>query len=294
MFRRLRLSHIFLTLFLLTSITSAWPWPPSYKDIEGLILPRQDVSKSDTPSTSSTSSSASPTKTSDAASQTTKSGSKSDSKSASGTVASKTTKASRTAAVTSGAAPSASASGTQMAAATTQSVNPVLPPGGVNMITPSALAQTTYYKIGDYVSFAWNYTSLSITPSKVDVLVSCSANSATYTLQSNASFEKTGSVVWDTSPDITGTAPLLTEKYTLVIYDAQEAITEVALAGKLGVSHDFTFGMYIPQKYTPLSDWTCAVCSAALSDTERQALKFMFGMCIVTVMSFTWFVGGIF
>ena len=121
------------------------------------------------------------------------------------------------------------------------------------MITPSALAQTTYYKIGDYVSFAWNYTSLSITPSKVDVLVSCSANSATYTLQSNASFEKTGSVVWDTSPDITGTAPLLTETYTLVIYDAQEAITEVASAGKLGVSDDFTFGMYIPQKYTPLS-----------------------------------------
>ncbi|CAF9925913.1 MAG: hypothetical protein ALECFALPRED_003249 [Alectoria fallacina] len=293
MVQRFRLSHLLLTLFLLTSITSAWPWPPSYKDIEGLILRRQDDSKSDTTSTSS---SASPSKTSDAASKTTDSDSKSDSKSnsnsATGTAASKTAKASNTAAATSGAA--ASASGTQEAAATTQSVNPVLPAGGVNMITPSALAQTTYYKIGDYVSFAWNYTSLSITPSKVDVLVSCSANSATYTLQNNASFEKTGSVVWDTSPDITGTAPLLTETYTLVIYDAQEAITEVASAGKLGVSDDFTFGMYIPQMYTPLADWTCAVCSAALSDTERQALKFMFGMCIVTVLSFTWFVSGIF
>lgn len=289
MIQRLRLSHILLTLFLLTSITSAWPWPPSYKDIQGLILRRQDASKSDT---SSTSSSASPTKTSAAVSKTTKSDSKSDSKTASSTAASKTAKASGTAAATSGAA--ASASGTQKAAATTQSVNPVLPAGGVNMITPSALAQTTYYKIGDYVSFAWNYTSLSITPSKVDVLVSCSANSATYTLQSNASFEKTGSVVWDTSPDITGTAPLLTETYTLVIYDAQEAITEVASAGKLGVSDDFTFGMYIPQKYTPLADWTCAVCSAALSDTERQAFKFMFCMCIITVLSFTWFVSGIF
>lgn len=121
------------------------------------------------------------------------------------------------------------------------------------MLTPSALAQTTYYKVGDYVSFAWNYTSLSIKPSKVDVLVSCSANSATYTLKSNASFEKTGSVVWDTSLDATGTAPLLTETYTLIIYDAQKAITDVATAGKLGVSNDFTFGMYVPQKYTPLS-----------------------------------------
>lgn len=204
---------------------------------------------------SSTSSSVSATKTTDAVSKTTDSDSKSDSKSdfksASGTVASKTAKASGTAAATSGAA--ASASGSQQVAATTQNVNPVLPAGGVNMLTPSALAQTTYYKVGDYVSFAWNYTSLSIKPSKVDVLVSCSANSATYTLKSNASFEKTGSVVWDTSPDATGTAPLLTETYTLIIYDAQKAITDVATAGKLGVSNDFTFGMYVPQKYTPLS-----------------------------------------
>lgn len=40
-------------------------------------------------------------------------------------------------------------------------------------------------------------------------------------------------------------------------------------------------------------DWKCAVCSAALSDAERQALKFMFGMCAVTVLSFTWFVSGL-
>ena len=46
MFRRLRLIHILLTFFLLTSIASAWPWPPSYRDIEGLILRRQDDSKS--------------------------------------------------------------------------------------------------------------------------------------------------------------------------------------------------------------------------------------------------------
>lgn len=39
--------------------------------------------------------------------------------------------------------------------------------------------------------------------------------------------------------------------------------------------------------------WKCAVCSAALSDTERQAMKFMFGMAAVTVLSFTWFVGGL-
>jgi len=119
------------------------------------------------------------------------------------------------------------------------------------MITPSALAQHTYYKIGDHVSFAWNYTSLSISPSKIDVVVSCAANSATYTIANNASFKPTDSMVWDTAPDETGTAPLLTETYTLIIYDAAQAITAVAGAGRLGTSEDFRFGMYIKQSYTP-------------------------------------------
>lgn len=120
------------------------------------------------------------------------------------------------------------------------------------MITPSALATSTYYKIGvDSVSFAWNYTSLAVTPSKIDVLVSCSANQATYTVASNASFEKTGSVVWDTRPEETGEAPLLTETYTLIIHDAEKAVTEVAGAGHLGSYDQFQFGMYLPQKYTP-------------------------------------------
>lgn len=180
------------------------------------------------------------------------------------------------------------------------------------MLTPSALAQTTYYKIGDHVTFAWNYTSLSISPSKIDAVVSCSTNSATYTLLNNASFEKTGSVVWDTLPDVTGTAPLLTETYTLIVYDAAEAATAVAGPGRLGVSNPFRFGMYLPQTYTPLTGkllaqsriipanlltaiiaWKCSVCNAAFSDTERQVMKFVFGMCIATVLSFTWFVSGL-
>ena len=93
--------------------------------------------------------------------------------------------------------------------------------------------------------------------------MSCSTNAATYTLLSNASFAKTGSVVWDTLPDVTGTAPLLTETYTLVVYDAAEAVTAVAGPGKLGTSNQFTFGMYVPQAYTPLS---CKMPSLPLDD----------------------------
>ena len=267
MTQNLRFSRIILALFLMSSIASAWPWPPSLKDlgIEGLIVRRQDdnkngkgfpmgdiwlyypefgVSQGLILSTGTTSS---PPATGKATSLPLKTA----------TQATKTGKNSNSAAATTGAA--ASASGTQtgaaktsgQAAASTISVNPVLPPGGVNMITPSALAQTTYYKIGDYVSFAWNYTSLSVTPSKVDVIVTCAENSATYALQTNATFKATDSVVWDTGADATGTAPLPMGSYTLVIYDAGAGPTAAAAAGRLGTTDNFEFGMYIPKKYTP-------------------------------------------
>lgn len=121
------------------------------------------------------------------------------------------------------------------------------------MITPSALAQSSYYKIGDYVTFAWNYTSLSIKPNKIDVVVTCADNSATYPLATNATFQPTDTVVWDTAPDETGTAPLLMGEYTLLVYDAGQGPTAAAQAGRLGTSNNMMFGMYIPQKYTPRS-----------------------------------------
>ena len=58
-------------------------------------------------------------------------------------------------------------------------------------------------------------------------------------------------MVWDTRPDETGTAPLLTETYTLIIHDAEKAETDVPRAGHLGNYNQFAFGMYKPQKYTP-------------------------------------------
>ncbi|KAI4249254.1 MAG: hypothetical protein L6R40_000712 [Gallowayella cf. fulva] len=181
---------------------------------------------------------------------------------------------------------------TKSAASKTSTVDARLPPGGVNMITPSALAQTSYYKVGDYVTFAWNYTSLSIKPSKVDVFVSCQANSATYPILNNGSFEPTANVVWDTKPEASGTAPLLTETYTLIIHDASKDITAIPQAGHLGAYNQFQFGMYTPQPYTPLDKWKCATCSGALSSMDQQALKFMLGMCMITILSFTWFAGG--
>jgi hypothetical protein len=132
------------------------------------------------------------------------------------------------------------------------SFDPRLPAGGVSMVTPNALAGDQFYKVGNYITFAWNYTSLSVTPSHIDVLASCSANQATYTIAVNVSAQET-KVVWDTLNTPDGQAPFLTEKYTLLIYDAESSITAAPRPGYLGVFNQFTFGMYTPQPY---KNWT--------------------------------------
>ena len=129
------------------------------------------------------------------------------------------------------------------------------------------------------MSFAWNYTSLSVTPSKVDILVSCSANSATYTISNNATFQPTASVVWDTAPDVTGTAPLLTETYTLVIHDAAQAVTAVAGAGHLGTSNQLMFGMYLPQKYTKLAGMSLYLIVLAFAKASTDAWAIRLDLC---------------
>lgn len=180
----------------------------------------------------------------------------------------------------------------QSSEATTKTYDARLPAGGVSMITPAAIA-TQYYKIKDQVTFAWNYTSLSATPSAVDVLASCSVNNEIYTIASNMTITgPSQSVTWDTGAyQSTATVPLLTETYTLIIHDAAKDISAVPMAGYLGTYDSFTFGMYVPQVYTPLAEYHCATCSSALSLTEQQTMGFMCGMAVLTVLSFGWFSG---
>lgn len=171
-----------------------------------------------------------------------------------------------------------------------------LPAGGVSMVTPNALAGAQYYKIADYVTFGFNFTSLSITPSAIDVLASCSINSATYTIAANHSVtggaDAVQAVTWDTGEyQATASVPLLLGTYTLMIHDAAKDIDATPMAGYLGTWEQFTFGMYSPRPYTPLADYVCATCNAAVSATEKQTVAFLLGMVVVTVGSFTWFAG---
>jgi hypothetical protein len=122
-----------------------------------------------------------------------------------------------------------------------------LPAGGLSMITPGVFAGEQLYKVGDWVTFAWNYTSVSVLPSFIDVLVSCTANQATYTITVNhTATDRT--VLWDTAAKPTGQAPFLTEKYKLLIYDSESSASAAPRAGYLAPFNALTFGMYIPEE----------------------------------------------
>lgn len=120
------------------------------------------------------------------------------------------------------------------------------------MLTPGPYT-TTYYKIDETITFVWNYTSLSITPTAVNVVASCTKNDHTYTIASNMSVEETQSVTWDTGKyQANATVPLLTASYTLIVYDESKEIDDLASAGELSSQNQYYFGMYEPQAYTPL------------------------------------------
>ncbi|KAK8195093.1 hypothetical protein HDK77DRAFT_424643 [Phyllosticta capitalensis] len=302
----MRPAQLLAAALTLSSLSAAWPWPPNMDDIKGVIgienilYRRQNNNNND----KSSSSSATAKATTDTAKATTDTASKTAAKtdktdSASGTAA----KTTGTAAATTGkSAATETASKTGKSTGTGKSktkgsskttFGATAGYGGISMITPAATDQSSFYKIGDWVSFAWNYTSLSVTPKAINVLASCSKNQETYTLATNMSVEKTGMVYWDTGEyQKTATKSLIMETYTLVIYDADSSVSATAAPGYLSVADTFYFGMYLPQPYTPRSEWSCPGCSAGTTSMERQTLGFLFGTFAITVISFTWFVIG--
>jgi hypothetical protein len=102
------------------------------------------------------------------------------------------------------------------------------------MVTPAQTAPT-YAKIGASVTFVWNYTSILVQPSAVDVVAS--NTDGVWTIASNMSGNEA--------------TPLPMESYTLVIYDSQAGATAVPKPGHLSPYIGYQFAMYKPQPYTP-------------------------------------------
>jgi len=297
----MRSSQLLSTLLTFSSLSSAISWPDAFENVkamanvDGLIYGRADKSTS-TPEATATATAAATATATDNSKQTesaaaTTGGSaettSNDKKSTAKDSGKSTGKA--TGKVTGKAS---SATGKATKSEHISDFDPRLPAGGIQMVTPVPISGPQYYKIGDWVTFAWNYTSLSVTPTAIDILATCTANQGTYTLAVNQTTDETGKVLWDTGAyQATGTLPLLTETYTLIIYDADSSVSATPKAGYLQVFNQYSFGMYEKQPYVPLKDWTCPSCNAALSGIERQSLGFIFGMATITILSFGWFAG---
>lgn len=170
------------------------------------------------------------------------------------------------------------------------------PVGGISMVTPAPTDPgTALYKIGTNVTFGWNYTNVLVNPTAIDVIASCSSAARAWTLTSNMTFESKGSYTWDTKELATDLQnPLLTDQYTLIVKDSETEVTDTPKAGYLSPnSGQFTFKMYKPQDYVPLSEWKCPTCSAAPPSLDSKVLPFVMTMSAATVLSFTWFAAGL-
>ncbi|CAK7206749.1 hypothetical protein SEUCBS139899_009555 [Sporothrix eucalyptigena] len=274
------LGHLAVALLSMSSITSAFEWP----NLDALIVRADKTTTSTAAEKTTAATGADNTYNLNTGAQVTST--------ATGKQTGKTTTGKTTA---TGTGKDSGSDSNSTAAATHTTFNAADPAGSIVMLTPSTTADLELYKIGDYVTWGWNYTNLQATPTAIDILASCSFATRTFTLTQNMTFETLGSYTWDTGAYQSShlAAQLLTEEYTLIIYDAESSVSATAEAGYLDTFDGFTFGLYAGQSYTPLADgWTCATCSGAMSDMEKRALGFAVTMSIITVLSFTWFATG--
>ncbi|OBT49111.1 hypothetical protein VE00_00216 [Pseudogymnoascus sp. WSF 3629] len=254
-------------LVLLSTFTAAWPWPSFFPEIDSLVVrANEDQSSSQT--------------SSETTSKPTQTPSSSQHKSTSGSV----TKGSST-----------TSKPTKSAAHTTY--DPRSPAGGITVVSPTATAGMPIFKIGDKATFGFNFTDLLATPTALNIMATCTLNQAMYTIAMNQTINGTATTqqaVWDSNGYETSSAPLVVATYTLIIYDSEGSVSDAPVAGYLSPFKSFTFGMYNGQDYTDDSGPVpCISCSGAFGSLERNALGFMFGMSIITVMTFTWFVNGL-
>ncbi|KAI8634962.1 hypothetical protein F5Y19DRAFT_131996 [Xylariaceae sp. FL1651] len=278
----------------LTPLAAAWSqWLP---DIDSLVVRQnsdsssQDSKPSQTPTPANTPADNSPSQTGSSqdptATPTNSNGDNNNNNSGSSSGTAKPTKSG-----------TASGSKTKTSAPKHTTFNALDPAGGVAMISPATTAAMTLYRIDNTepITWQWNYTSLQGTPSAVDVLISCSKATATWTLTQNMTFAPTATFTWDAKKfndeQIGNQLPV--EKYTLLIYDSDGSVTSTPEAGYLAPYSGFQFGMYTARPYSDLGEWKCATCSAAPGGPlDRQAVGFALSMAMMTVFSFTWYVTG--
>ncbi|KAF8430288.1 hypothetical protein EV426DRAFT_708453 [Tirmania nivea] len=176
--------------------------------------------------------------------------------------------------------------------ATTTKVAANSPPGGINMVTPAVTDGFQLYPIGAQITWSYNYTSLLISPTAINVEAFCSRTQQYYTIAQNYSVAKR-TVVWDTEEyQQTGRPLIAQETYTLYMYDSATQKTDIPQAGKLGVYRNFQFAMYTPRGNTPLNEYKCPTCSDASTILQNHSVRVLLGTSFMVAVGFAWFIHG--
>lgn len=148
------------------------------------------------------------------------------------------------------------------------------------MLQPPSTASPSYYKIAehDFVTFAWNLTSLYVTPTHLTIIASCSANGNTYPVgptgsPGNVIPANQSSVIWnpwqwEQQP---GATPFAEATYVLKIWDERGPGVAVK-GGYLSPYAGTQFAMYRPASYQSIADgWKCTTCTAAAEKLREPA-----------------------
>ncbi|KAL2256195.1 hypothetical protein VTK26DRAFT_2049 [Humicola hyalothermophila] len=285
----LSVGQLAVTVLSLSSVASALAWPRWLPEVDSLVVRQEDEDTSgDSPAPKPTP----PPSKSDAPSED-EEPPKTTSRSPFEPITSNLNTGGRNTGTATG---TGRANGTATRAPHRTMFNPMDPAGSVVMVTPAPTDGFQLYKIGEYVTWGWNYTNLQGTPTAIDLYVRCSKVPQPWTLTQNMSFAETGSYTWDTGAFQSSVVanPLLTEQYTLVINDADTGPSATPEPGYLAPFSGFYFGLYEGQEYHDTNDgWQCASCSGAMSGlVDRRGVGVAAVMSVATVLSFTWFVAG--
>ncbi|KAL5612998.1 hypothetical protein BROUX41_003925 [Berkeleyomyces rouxiae] len=202
------------------------------------------------------------------------------------------TSASRGASVTSQA--SRSSSRASSSGSSTRTVFTDAQAGGMSMISPQTAAFKPLYKAGDFYTWEWNYTNVRATPTAIDLILSCSSITQSWTLTSNMTWATPATFIWDSSQQANDAQkPLVPHNYTLIIKDSEDSITAAAEGGYLAVQSTFTFGIYTPAPYTPLADWECTTCIVGAASKSSSFVLPMVLTSLLITFGFTWFLNGL-
>ncbi|KAI9725315.1 MAG: hypothetical protein M1828_003330 [Chrysothrix sp. TS-e1954] len=286
-------TQLLTTALACSTLTAAWPWPPSVADMKALnpiaapLVRRQDDGDKSSPSPSTA------PKSTSQPSQTASPSNSKDSKS--------TSKDSSSSSSSSKSSDSKSKSGNKSSATKTTSsvsINPAAGAGGIALITPATtLAESAYYKVDDTITWVWNYTSLTSAPSAIDILLTVGLNAdsavpSAFTIATNVSYAATQTFSWDSGKYNSETRLLPVSTYTLLVYDAAlPTYSATASPGFLGLYDQFAFGLYTGKPRVDLTDpFVCATCNGA-AGLGRVGVGFLGAWVAVVVVSCAWFAG---